>query len=128
MGIKITEIERLNTERTPGDYKAVINQNCCHIESNGQLIANLTFTYTPKKEEDAAFIAAAPQITEQYIKARKFVVTESFVLEVDAKFSELTKQMATTPENKAEMRIKAGIIYTQAVIDQLFAEVEATHD
>lgn len=117
MGIKITEIERLNTERTPGDYKAVINQNCCHIESNGQLIANLTFTYTPKKEEDAAFIAAAPQITEQYIKARKFVVDENFI------------RKAYKIHDYADDKFVGHYIKgAQAVIDQLFAEVEATHD
>ncbi len=126
MPIKITEIEKLNSERTRGEWvarKSATNprkgiSNSYPIVdaefANGTLRDVCKSIYSMDEDvNNAAFIAAAPTITEQYIKARKFLASPEFV-----------RKAYKIPDYAGSEVMEYYTKSAQAVIDQLFAEVE----
>lgn len=107
--MKIEEIERLNEERTQGDW--VLNKQLDYWDVQPDIVRCGYEGETTVGIEDAAFIVAAPTITDQYIKARRFVVTKEFVA------SAMGGLHTGLPMSKA-------IEVAQAVLGQLWEEVE----
>jgi hypothetical protein len=96
--MKIEEIESLNKHRTKGKWTNrgksgfKIGSKSRYIKTDAKIGGydcvlkkdNLILT-KDRSGNDASFITAAPTITEQYIKARRFEVTDSFILKVSEK-------------------------------------------
>lgn len=105
----IKEIEELNKKRTPdkwvGGSQKIWHEN--QIACIGECFAGIE-----GEAGNLEFIAAAPTLAEQYIKARRFEVTDKFIerLELDKDIRETVKQIC------------------QAVIDEMWKEIEAAHD
>lgn len=77
IAMKIEEIEKLNSEKS-ADYGFYSTFSGGTGYEEGMAIATA---------EDIAYTEASPTITAQYIKARRFEVTEEFVEKVDSLIS-----------------------------------------
>lgn len=117
MTLKIEEIEKLNAERTPGnwDIKDKFGLSYTPIKVAYSIIQTNKMNIHEYSEGNWCFIAAAPTITEQYIRARKFKVTTEFI---DKAFSLHTHRM----QGRMEMTNHLTII--QAAIDAMWETIE----
>lgn len=133
--MKIEKIEKLYKDITKGNWyvddEEDINGHLgIHVSDNAKLdkdwncaarwIGDVAFNngYRFKRENkaNAKLMAAAPTITEQYIKARRFVVTKEFANRVHK----------LAAERMVELECPHGILM-QAVIDEMWKEIEGIH-
>lgn len=124
MTLKLEEIERLDRERTSQYwrvlYPSVGIDACWHVTDFGDTfvahVRGFNHAVNEQSKRNAKFIAAAPTITTQYLRARKFEVTEEFV-EIASKDND-----PLNPETGDEW--DCLIAYTKEVIRLMWEEVE----
>ena len=88
--MNIEQIEKLNAERTQGEWECreIGNYREHRVvtliagKEKSWICCNTTSYPTAVDSDDQKFIAAATTITEQYIKARRFEVSEEFLSKV----------------------------------------------
>jgi hypothetical protein len=125
--VKIEQIEKLNKERTQGEWvarKTATNPRKQIFLSYQTVDADFTegnmrevckSIYTLDEDiSNSIFIAAAPTITDQYIRARRFEADRYFIENVRRRLDNALCIQAAPNER--------DII--QAVLDELWAEVE----
>ncbi len=130
MKLKIEEIEKLNAERTQGKWDASPldkddrDAYCVDVASNRTNICLGThfnedgiLEHIPKC--CATFIAAAPTITEQYIKARRFEVTEDIIKEAHTKQNGGWKTIYFQGHD-----FKNDIGFARAILETMWEEIE----
>lgn len=130
MKLKIEEIEKLKAERTQGKWDASPldkddrDAYCVDVASNRTNICLGThfnedgiLEHIPKC--CATFIAAAPTITEQYIKARRFEVTEDIIKEAHTKQNGGWKAIYFQGHD-----FKNDIGFARAILETMWKEIE----
>lgn len=119
MVLKIEKIEKLNQERTQGKWEkdTIDTRDGILIQTQDLSSFIITghkgfggFNHNRNADKDACFIATTPTITEQYIKARRFEVTEEFVDRVDNLISDFKYER---PE-----------VICRAVLEAMWEEIE----
>ncbi len=129
MKLKIEEIEKLNAERTHGRWHIEKCTNILYLGGSPRGI--LSDISTPFNDEiqysivekpthyDNKFFLAAPAITAQYIKARRFEVTEDIIKEAHTKQNGGWKTIYFQGYD-----FKKDIGFARAILEAMWEEIE----
>lgn len=127
--MKIEQIEKLNAERTQGKYRIAHSNKFGLLTENTQYgcfeqlgSCDVIGVGLTKQRANAEFIAAAPTITDQYIKARRFEVTDDFVESVLSRDPDIARFYCC----KEDSFDVPNMVYSvaKAVLAAMWAEVE----
>lgn len=117
MALKIEEIERLDAERTQGEWTNAKYGEPDFIIDLGD--GGRIYDEGGHSVEDANFIAAAPTIAAQYIKARRFEVTDDMIKKAHTKQSGGWERIYFQGHD-----FKKDIGFARAILEIMWEEVE----
>lgn len=119
--MKIDEIEELNAERTQGGWEKLGNDVVDKADNNNMHASICKMTRISDYISNQDFIAAAPTITEQYIKARRFRLNKEMQKNILTRLGEVITE-STIKGYKEIMDDPFGI--TKIVLEMIWEEIE----